>query len=344
VIATGAVAAIGGPVQAQPAPLLSSADGGSGTPPAADARSAAKFDPTFGEQGSGGGGNSGGSGGSAGAPDTEPADRERGGRSGAVKAPKVRTVSPGKAFFGTKHKTKFRFDMDFHDRRFFDDHKVVAKVDLRRKRHPEEIRTWRVPVEDADEHAVRWDGTRKGGGKPPSPGKYAFDVTPVVDGKPVKAKKAAGSDASDSATFDFYTHIFPIDAHHDYGDKGARFGAGRKGHTHQGQDIFAKCGSPLRAARAGEVQANQYQSSAGFYIVIDGEGTDVDYVYMHMKKRSDFHEGDKVHTGEAIGQVGDTGDAHGCHLHFELWSGPGWFEGGKPYDPLPQLKGWDKFS
>jgi murein DD-endopeptidase MepM/ murein hydrolase activator NlpD len=51
-----------------------------------------------------------------------------------------------------------------------------------------------------------------------------------------------------------------------------------------------------------------------------------------------------VLTGQAIGEVGDTGDAHGCHLHLELWSGPGWYTGGQPIDPLPFLKAWDAYS
>ena len=32
-----------------------------------------------------------------------------------------------------------------------------------------------------------------------------------------------------------------------------RFGAARRGHVHQGQDVFARCGTPLVAARGGKV-------------------------------------------------------------------------------------------
>ena len=42
--------------------------------------------------------------------------------------------------------------------------------------------------------------------------------------------------------------------------------------------------------------------------------------------------------------VGETGDAQGCHLHFEMWSPPGWYEGGSPFDPLPELEKWDRYS
>ena len=53
--------------------------------------------------------------------------------------------------------------------------------------------------------------------------------------------------------------------------RGARFGAGRGGHSHQGQDVMAKCGTKLVAARGGIVKFSGYHSAAGNYVVIDGD-------------------------------------------------------------------------
>ena len=108
--------------------------------------------------------------------------------------------------------------------------------------------------------------------------------------------------------------------------------------------MFAACGTPLVAARGGRVKFKQFHSRAGHYIVIDGEQTDVDYAYMHLRDASLVDEGDRVRTGQPIGLVGDTGRATGCHLHLELWSAPGWYDGGQPLDPLPQLRAWDAAS
>lgn len=88
-----------------------------------------------------------------------------------------------------------------------------------------------------------------------------------------------------------------------------------------------------------------YQSGgAGYYIVVDGRGTREDTAYMHMIGPSPLRTGQTVRPGQKIGEVGNTGSSSGCHLHFETWTGPGWYEGGDPYDPLPSLKRWDRWS
>ena len=134
--------------------------------------------------------------------------------------------------------------------------------------------------------------------------------------------------------------VFPIRGEHDYGNSGSGFGNAR-GRPHNGHDVFAACGTPLVAAVGGKVRYAGYHSAAGHYIVIDGAEPDQDYVYMHLQSPPSYATGDTVGTGARIGLVGETGNARGCHLHFELWSAPGWYEGGRPFDPLPQLKAWD---
>ena len=88
----------------------------------------------------------------------------------------------------------------------------------------------------------------------------------------------------------------------------------------------------------------QFHARAGYYVVIDGARTGTDYAYMHLKESALVGVGDKVKTGQLIGYVGDTGHADGCHLHFEEWSAPGWYHGGSPFDPLPDLQAWDAAS
>ena len=135
--------------------------------------------------------------------------------------------------------------------------------------------------------------------------------------------------------------VFPVRGAHSFGGAGARFGAGRSGHTHQGQDVLAKCGLPMVSATAGTVQYTGYQSSAGNYAVVRGTAPVRDYVYMHMQAPSLVKKGIAVAAGQSIGAVGETGNAQGCHLHFEIWSAPGWYDGGAPLDPLPQLQAWE---
>jgi murein DD-endopeptidase MepM/ murein hydrolase activator NlpD len=215
-------------------------------------------------------------------------------------------------------------------------------VDLVRASDGETVKTWAPDtVPSGQTQSISWDG--RIGRDSAKPGRYSFRLTAATsEGSQVRTAQAGDGERD---AFDLYDNMFPVRGRHDYGmGPGARFGAGRAGHSHQGQDVFAKCGTPLVAARGGVVQFKQYHAAAGNYLVIDAAGTSVDYAYMHLAEPSPFRAGDRVYTGQRIGAVGDTGNARGCHLHFELWSGPGWYDGGKPFDPLPSLQAWDGWS
>jgi murein DD-endopeptidase MepM/ murein hydrolase activator NlpD len=126
---------------------------------------------------------------------------------------------------------------------------------------------------------------------------------------------------------------FPVRARHSFGDG---LGAGR---GHQGQDILARCGRPVVAAKPGRVRFKSYQGGgAGNYVVVRGRGTRYEYVYMHMLRNVRVSRGDFVRAGELIGRVGSTGRSSACHLHFEMWSLPGWYRGGRVFNPTPFLR------
>ncbi|MGH2980826.1 MAG: peptidoglycan DD-metalloendopeptidase family protein [Solirubrobacterales bacterium] len=186
---------------------------------------------------------------------------------------------------------------------------------------------------------VSWKGTGLDG-RPVASGWYSFRLS-GANGQSMM--RASASDASELGV-GVFGYIFPIRGRHDFGSSGSVFGAGRSGHSHQGQDVMARCGKRLVAARGGKVQYSGYQGSAGNYLVIDQKGSGEDNAYMHLAEPSPLAVGERVRTGQYIGEVGDTGNAQGCHLHFEIWGAPGWYEGGQPYDPLPSLRAWDKYS
>ena len=129
--------------------------------------------------------------------------------------------------------------------------------------------------------------------------------------------------------------VFPVRGKHTYGDG---LGAGR---NHQGQDLLAKCGKAVVAAQPGRVSFRGYDGGgAGNYVVIDGKRNLHDTVYMHLLKRASVSKGQRVSAGQVIGRVGSTGRSTACHLHFEMWS-PRW-SAGKPVDPEPYLRRWDR--
>jgi murein DD-endopeptidase MepM/ murein hydrolase activator NlpD len=204
------------------------------------------------------------------------------------------------------------------------------RVEVISRRSHEVVSSWiEKGAKPNTRNTATWDGRDDSGGLAANGG-YKFRIGSVVSGK---------AETTQDSLFGFYRYRFPVAAKHGYGDG---YGAGR---GHQGQDVFAKCGSPLYAARGGRVQWNKTHSAAGHYLVIDLKGSKVDHMYAHLVRPSSLRKGARVRTGQRIGSVGDSGNASGCHLHFEIWSAPGWYEGG---DALPSvtksLKAWDSWS
>jgi murein DD-endopeptidase MepM/ murein hydrolase activator NlpD len=129
-----------------------------------------------------------------------------------------------------------------------------------------------------------------------------------------------------------------------HGTRGAigEFGAPRSGgRWHEGFDVVAACGTPLVAVRGGRVLRRGYDPVLyGNYVLIHGEGERRSYFYAHMPRPALVHQGERVWTGERVGSVGETGNARtvGCHLHFEI------HVHGRPIDPEPYLRRWDRYS
>ena len=101
---------------------------------------------------------------------------------------------------------------------------------------------------------------------------------------------------------------------------------------HDGVDLAAAQGTPIRAADEGVVSFAGVQSGYGNVVIIDhpGLGGGIQTVYAHQS-RIGVAQGDHVGRGQVIGAVGSTGVATGPHLHFEVR------EGGRAVDPLPYL-------
>lgn len=170
------------------------------------------------------------------------------------------------------------------------------------------------------------------------PGNYKLRLL-VNDRRGRKAARAAG--VQTWLSFSFSTYRFPVVGRFSFGGPDAQFGAGRPGHTHQGQDVVADEGTPLVAPYSGRISWVKYQAEgAGYYVVLDADDNR-DYVFMHLQKGSiNVKQGDVVPTGKLLARVGSTGRSSGPHLHFEIWTGGPWQFGGKPVDPLPSLKRW----
>lgn len=100
---------------------------------------------------------------------------------------------------------------------------------------------------------------------------------------------------------------------------------------HTGQDLGAPEGTPVLAAANGTVV---FAGPGGRYgnLTEIAHSDGVQTWYAHQSKLQ-TSVGSVVRAGQQIGLVGQTGNAFGAHLHFELRVG------GQPVDPMPWLSG-----
>jgi murein DD-endopeptidase MepM/ murein hydrolase activator NlpD len=90
----------------------------------------------------------------------------------------------------------------------------------------------------------------------------------------------------------------------------------RWGRMHEGIDISVPEGTPVRAARAGNVVIAAYTGGYGNYTCVD-HGGGLSSCYAHQSSYA-VSPGDSVAQGEVIGYSGNTGSSTGPHLHFEI--------------------------
>jgi len=129
---------------------------------------------------------------------------------------------------------------------------------------------------------------------------------------------------------------FPVAGPADYRDDWYEARFGPPFHLHQGTDIFAARGTPVRAPSAGVVRFEDGGLGGKAAYVTQPDGT---FYYMaHLDGFAPkLASGAAVKQGQVVGYVGDSGNAVGGspHVHFEVHP-----RGGAAVNPKPILDGW----
>ena len=121
-----------------------------------------------------------------------------------------------------------------------------------------------------------------------------------------------------------YLKAFPVAGKHTYTND---YGAPRSQGSHQGNDVMAARGVPVRAVAAGSIKrlTRVETGLGGIWIWLkDTKGNE--YYFAHLTSITEgIQVGTTVAVGQVIGAVGNTGDARygATHLHFEIHPGGG---------------------
>ena len=100
---------------------------------------------------------------------------------------------------------------------------------------------------------------------------------------------------------------------------------------HEGTDIAAKEGSPVRATASGIVSYSGWSNGSGYVVALE-HGCGFSTLYAHNKKNG-VSVGQRVERGETLAWVGSTGNSTGPHVHYEV------LKQGKKVNPQTYLPG-----
>jgi murein DD-endopeptidase MepM/ murein hydrolase activator NlpD len=162
-------------------------------------------------------------------------------------------------------------------------------------------------------------------------------VIPGAKGRPLPAPKpnvktprpsTGGSNVRGPSVYRGGTFLWPVVGGGNYISQYFHYG-------HYAIDIAADYGSKVRAAAAGTVIFAGWKNNGGGYQVWIAHGSGLYTTYNHMSAIT-VGRGQSVSRGQQVGRIGQSGNATGPHLHFEVWRGMVW-DGGRRVNPLAYL-------
>ena len=98
---------------------------------------------------------------------------------------------------------------------------------------------------------------------------------------------------------------------------------------HSGIDVAAGIGTPVHATADGRVESAEFQPQFGNLITLD-HGDGIETCYGHLSRFAVKAKA-RVHRGDVIGYVGNTGYSTGPHCHYEV------HVNGRPVNPMAYI-------
>jgi murein DD-endopeptidase MepM/ murein hydrolase activator NlpD len=143
------------------------------------------------------------------------------------------------------------------------------------------------------------EGQAVGGELPGPPGHQPLTVTPPLGAA---------------------SYVFPVAGPAAFGDSYGGVRSDVRSGWHHGDDIFAPLGTPVVAVADGTLNRVGWERLGGWRLWVRDRAGD-EFYYAHLSGYTPLAlRGGRVHRGEVIGFVGNTGDAFTTlpHLHFEV--------------------------